>query len=56
MIHRGSVQVWTRLGLLSIVKIGNFSHMHHLLTHRVTEACAMPHSLPPQVMFHQGSE
>jgi hypothetical protein len=38
------VQVWTRLGLLSITKIRNFFHIHLLLPYRVTEAYATPHS------------
>jgi hypothetical protein len=38
------VQVWTRLGLLSSMKIHNFFHIHLLLPYRVTEADATPHS------------
>jgi hypothetical protein len=42
--RRVQVQVWTRLGLLSTVKIHNFFHIHLLLPYRVTETYATPHS------------
>ena len=46
VMHHTQVQAWTRLGLLSTVKIhtGSFDHIHLLLPYRVTEADATPHS------------
>jgi hypothetical protein len=38
------IQVWTRLDLLSPMKIHNFFRIHRILPYRVTEAYTTRHS------------